>query len=182
MRKLFLILMILGGLVTFSSAKKIKNSFKVDKENRISKKDSSLIQGLEVNLGDSLTDTRPDRALVDSLITDEELKKLKETGFAGYDKEPNSNLESFLLVNPTALLITGYEVRIDYLDMQGRMLHSRVIKETCYVPPGETRRFDIKTWDRQHTYYYYLGNEPKKVATPFQVKFYPQKIWIQQEN
>lgn len=98
---------------------------------------------------------------------------LKGCSFAGYDKEANSNKESFLIVNSTDHEILGFCVRIDYLDMKGRMLHSRIVEEKCDVPPHEARRIDIKSWDTQHTYYYYLGNEPKRVATPFQVSFTP---------
>lgn len=116
------------------------------------------------------------------LITSEEYKEickeLEEVNFAGYDKEVNSSIESFIIVNPTRQDILGFNLRIVYLDMQGRMLHSRDVSRECEIPAGESRRFDISVWDKQHVYYYHLGNQPKKIATPFQVKFQPLDFWI----
>lgn len=152
----------------FADARKVKNSFRVDKERKTSKRTTPVIEGMEICIADSIGESF-DREIYG---------KLEKCSFAGYDKEPNSNIESFILINESPYLITGYNLRIDYLDMQGRMLHSRTVKEPCYVPGGETRRFDIKSWDTQHTYYYYLGNEPRKVATPFQVTFTPLSFWV----
>ena len=157
----FFILSLLLGFVYFQpvSAKKIKNTFIISKETRKSEKP---FEGTQISLSDSVTS----------------VDKLKRISFVGYEKEPNSTRESFILVNPTDENIIGFEVKIDYLDMQGRMFHSQIIKKECSVPHGESRKFDFPSWDSQRTYYYYLGNEPKKVATPFQVKFHPLSFWI----
>lgn len=171
MRKLIILLSALIILCPLGEAKKIRNSFRIDKTED-SGKDVTKIGGVPFVLADTMYCSQGDH---DSILI-----SLKEVVFAGYDKEPNSSLESFILVNPSKHAITGYEVRIDYLDMQGRMLHSRTVKNSCMVPAGETRRFDLKSWDPQHTYYYYLGNEPKRVATPFKVAFYPLTIWIEE--
>lgn len=154
-------------------AKKIKNTLRIDKEKSGVKDKRLKLKGKCVNFSDSSTLLLSS----DSLL----FKELNLVGFSGYDKEPNSNKESFILVNPSRNCITGFSVRIDYLDMKGRMLHSRELTEQCLVPPGETRRLDTKSWDIQHTYYYYLGNEPKRVATPFQVVFTPLSFWISQQ-
>lgn len=165
---IFLLFIFISGAIPSSDshAKKIKNSFKIEKESKTLPIKDKEMQGIKINLSDTLKTDYP------------EISRFREIKFAGYDKEPNSNRESFLIINPTESLLTGFEVRIDYLDMKGRMLHSRNITEGCDVPPGETRRLDITSWDTQHTYYYYLGNEPKKVATPFQVSFTPINFWI----
>ena len=156
-------------------AKKIKNSFKIEKETKGTRFDSNLInlEDDEINLTDSVI-------LRDSGLTDviEELLKCK---FAGYDKELNSNIESFIIVNSGGRWIKGFKIRIDYLDMTDRMLHSRVISQSVEVPPGESRRVDLKSWDSQHTYYYYLGNEPRRVASPFKVAISPLSFWIAKE-
>lgn len=135
-------------------AKKIRNSFKIENKKSLDSSHSSKKnpEGVETNL--------------------------PECSFSGYDKEVSSNIESFILTNPTDKFITGFNVVIEYLDMQGRMFHSREITESCHVPPGESRRIDIPGWDKQHTYYYYLGNEPRRVATPFKVVFHPKSFWI----
>lgn len=159
---------------SFTQAKKIKHSFSIEKskdnDSKSAHKRGLPFIGREINLTDSSDPASPLHSAL--------LEQLKECSFAGYDKEPNSNIESFIFINSSHSMITGYRVRIDYLDMKGRMLHSREIKDTCSVPPNQTRRFDIKSWDKQHTYYYYLGNRPKRVATPFQVKFTPFSFWV----
>lgn len=163
-----LVVLILGGSAGNIYAKKIKNTLIIEKENKKLKSSIPEFEGTEILLRDSLPSSE------DSEIT----STLKKVSFVGFDKELNSNWESFMIVNPTEYELTGFEIKVEYLDMKGRMFHGRIIKETCDIPPGETRRIDIKTWDTQHTYYYYLGNEPKKVATPFKVKFYPIALWI----
>ena len=144
------------------SARKIKSSLKVEKEATKSQKTENLT-GIEVLMSDSVC------AEIDRKVYDE----LRHVTFAGYDKEPNSSRESFIVVNPTSQELLGFEVKINYLDMQGRMLHSQIVSKMVEVPAGESRKVDNPSWDTQHTYYYHLGNEPKKVATPFQVIFIP---------
>lgn len=154
----------------FTYARKVKNSFTIEKEYKRSKRDKQEIQGKLILYSDSVKNFNGNTGNLKNLFLD--------ISFAGYEKEISSNKESFILVNSSDVGITGFEVKIDYLDMQDRMLHSRIIKEACFVPPGETRRFDIDSWDLQHTYYYYLGNQPKKVATPYKVVFNTKAIWI----
>lgn len=166
----YFIFLLIGLTVLTIEGKKVKNSLKIEKESKVNKSESQ-ISGREIILADTLSSTPAFEDLI---------KNLTMISFSGYDKEPNSNLESFFIVNPSGKTITGMEVRIDYLDMQNRMIHSRTIKDNCYVPAGETRRFDFKSWDTQHTYYYYLGNEPKRVATPFKVKIKPISYWIEE--
>lgn len=163
----FLVL-ILGSTCEID-ARKVKNTLRIEKDKAAVEAAKQEFEGKMIILSDSLS--------VDPLA----LSHLKNVKFAGYEKEPNAAVESFILINPTEKHLTGYEVKIDYLDMKGRMLHSRTLKQRCIVPGGETRKIDINSWDKQHTYYYYLGNEPKRVATPYQVKFTPLALWIKDE-
>ncbi|MCH5224655.1 MAG: hypothetical protein J1D77_01600 [Muribaculaceae bacterium] len=169
---------LLVACLLFSSqqleAKKIKHSFTIAKEKKGVTKKNVEMTGCPISMADSLAANNESVHNTSTQIHPD----IFQCGFAGYDKEPNSNIESFILINKSGNTITGYEVRIDYLDMQGRMLHSRVVKEPCEVPPHETRRLDIKSWDTQRTYYYYLGNAPRKVATPYQVNFTPLTFWV----
>ena len=159
---IFLSLIFLALGVNLSEGKKIKYSFNKEKENIKTKK---------LKPDDDETENI---IMADTAILVENGKEdLLRINFAGYEKEANSNKESFIIVNPTGFVIKGYEVKIDYLDLQGRMLHSQTIRKKCKVPPGESRKLDIPSWDTQHTYFYYLGNEPKKVATPYKVKIIP---------
>lgn len=167
-------------------ARKVKHSFSVGKESKAKSEKSPRISGREIILADSLSIDSPSSDFGSTAVQlpiDSEkyalIDALKNCSFSGYDKEANSNVESFILMNPTDDTITGFCVKIDYLDMQGRMLHSRILSHPCHVPPDENRRIDVKSWDTQHTYYFHLGNEPLRVATPFQVKFTPLSFWVE---
>lgn len=183
-KKLILLFSLIFILAGVCEAKKIKHSFKIEKEqkNAGKKNTEEIKKGKAINLKDSLIfNSAITESVVDTIsgLEINLLQDLKKCLFAGFDKEVNSSKESFILKNDSQQKIIGFIVRIDYLDMKGRMLHSRTIEEEGEVPPGETRRFDIRSWDIQHTYYYYRGNEPKKVATPFDVKFTPEVFFIE---
>lgn len=155
-------------------AKKIKQSLRIDKEKAAAlkgKEDAAEPEGLKI---DALV---PDSLLLcdGSVIAFDP----DDVTFAGYDKQASASTEDFLLVNNTGATITGISIRIDYADMSDRMLHSRTVTTQCHVPPGETRKIEIKTWDRQHSYYYYLGNEPRRVATPYKVAITPLYLWLE---
>lgn len=97
---------------------------------------------------------------------------------SGYEKPLRSSTETMLV---TSLLdsatVAEINVRLDYTDTQGRMLHSREVTLTVDIPPGETRQAAFPSWDRQHTYYYRLNQAPQRAqGTPFDVKATP--LWI----
>lgn len=180
MKKLLLIFSIMGLCLALSSsmeAKRVKHSLKIDKKKENNDKGARTMEGADI--------TGTEIMLTDSLeivYGDDNLSKLREISFAGYDKEINSNKESFIIVNSSDYNLTGYKVRIDYIDLQDRMFHTRIVDSPIFVPARENRHIDIKSWDLQHTYYYYLGNEPKKVATPFKVKFTPLSFRIEKSD
>ena len=163
---LFTVLSVWVGSPSTALGKKIKTTFKIEKPSKDKNNTTGLkskIEGKEIILTDSLL-----------------LIENKFCNFSGYDKEAGSNNESFILTNSGNSTLSGFKVKIDYLDLQKRMLHSREVIKPCLIPPGESRRIDIKSWDTQHVYYYYLGNEPRRVATPYMVEFHPMSIWIQE--
>lgn len=96
---------------------------------------------------------------------------LDSIGLYGYDKPQKANKETFFLKNGTSFSIGKAMVEIEYLDMQSRQLHVRRYEVDIEIPPGQTRKIDIPTWDRQQSFYYYLSAKPKKVsATPYKIK------------
>lgn len=164
--KIWICIFLFFPVLQSAEGKKIKNSFKIEKSDKTkSKSQMSGFPGKEISF-------------IDTLSNRQDLKELEKCGFAGYEKEAHSNKESFILINGSDKTILAFKLRIDYLDIKDRMLHAREVQQMCVVPPGETRRFDIKSWDTQHTYYYYLGNEPKKVAIPYKVSISPISLWI----
>ncbi|MCH5236581.1 MAG: hypothetical protein J1E95_02140 [Muribaculaceae bacterium] len=161
---LILLLVAFTGSITLS-AKKIKSTFRIEKEN-IKNKDN--VKAAESDIRFDLQDTESPDSLKHFF---------SEISFAGYEKEISSSVESFLVINGSDKDLSAITVRIDYFDLQGRMIHSRDYTVRSVVPAGQTRKIDIPSWDRQRTYYYYLGNEPKKVATPYKVTITPVTYW-----
>lgn len=160
----------LGGGVLMHG-RKVKTSYKVEKPRKEVTRPVKISEGVEITSENS-----------DKVFPGLEWNELlKNVGFSGYDKEVNSNQESFIVTNGSPWELTGFRVNIEYQDLKGRMLHSRLLTVPCDTPSGESRKLDISAWDTQHTYYYYLGNEPKKVATPFKVVFHPEAFWVKIE-
>ncbi|MDE5871166.1 MAG: hypothetical protein K2H22_04360 [Muribaculaceae bacterium] len=90
--------------------------------------------------------------------------------FYGFDKTITSNIESFFISNGLDEAIGEMEIVITYVDMKGRQLHKRKVSLECDLPSGETRRYDIKSWDTQKSFYYHKSVRPKRQATPFDVR------------
>lgn len=102
--------------------------------------------------------------------------------FAGFDKQLASSTESFHISNHTDSLIRQLEVSITYLDDKGRMLHKRTETLNVIIPPGETRKVDIKSFDKQHSFYYVLSNRPSRPAIPFEVSIILKSLFLQPQQ
>ena len=99
--------------------------------------------------------------------------------FYGFDKTVSSNIESFFISNGLDREISGLDIIITYTDMKGRQLHKRSAHLDCNVPPGETKRHDIKSWDTQKSFYFHKSVRPKRQATPFDVKLRLLSVTLQ---
>lgn len=97
-------------------------------------------------------------------------KILPSIRFYGFDKTVGSSLESFFISNNLDDEIRGMDIQITYFDMQGRQLHKRNAHIDIIIPPHETMRTDIKSWDTQKSFYFHQSTKPKRQATPFDVK------------
>lgn len=102
---------------------------------------------------------------MDSIISDSSMIEI-----AGYDKPLPSHKETFFVTNNYNRSIKSLTVELNYYDMQSRQLHSAVHTISCEIPAGETRQVQIKSWDVQCGFYYYLSSKPRRQATPFFVK------------
>lgn len=95
---------------------------------------------------------------------------LSQVRITGFDKRAESSSESFFITNTTDRRLVEVDLVIEYLDMTGRQLHKRRHTLPCDVPPGETRRADIPSFDRQKLFYYCKTPAPaRRQATPFRV-------------
>lgn len=91
--------------------------------------------------------------------------------FYGFDKTVTSAFESFFIVNGSDSTVSSISVDISYLDMKGRQLHRRTVSFECDIPPRQTRRQDVRTWDIQKSFYFHQSVKPHRQATPFKVHF-----------
>ncbi|MDE6578040.1 MAG: hypothetical protein K2J82_06835 [Muribaculaceae bacterium] len=175
------ILFLLLLAIPFSvSSKRVKQTLKIETTKLKDKnKKEKVSEDSESKSAKTLIKIQADS--VRQFKTDDSLASFNPQNitFAGYDKQVSSRRESFHIVNSSSFTLRKALLKINYLDMQGRMLHSRTATVNCYIPAGETRKVDIPTWDTQFTFYYYLSNEPRRVATPYKVELRPIAFWIE---
>lgn len=105
-----------------------------------------------------ITCNDPDSLLLDSVV------------YRGFDKPSSADMESFIVTNRTSRSLSGFSVEITYLSSDGEMLHRRTVEQPLYIPPGESRKCDVRSFDRNHSFYYHLSNGGRSGAAPFQVK------------
>lgn len=161
---------------SFLGARKIKQSLKINKEKttKAAKNDKFSPVSRELSAEETMyiwvADNKQAVFCPDSI------------SFAGYEKEANANSETFLIVNNSDITLSGFKIKIIYSDLKDRMLHSRTLRHDCIVPSKETRKVYISSWDKQKSYFYYLGNEPKKVATPYKVEIIPLAFFTEDQR
>lgn len=103
---------------------------------------------------------------------------------SGFEKILRSKKESMFLTNNTADTIYRLTITLNYNDINRRQLHSRRESIDILLPPGETRKHDLQSFDRQGTFYYYLSRPPRSnsQATPFRVATRVDSISIHPAN
>ncbi|MDE7421376.1 MAG: hypothetical protein K2N35_14350 [Muribaculaceae bacterium] len=154
MKTLYLFLFAIIFSIPTLNARKIKTKHTLPKQSELS---------IKADVPDSILSLSSD-----SLIFVEKIRP--SIRFYGFDKTVTSNLESFFISNALDSEISGMEIQLTYFDMKGRQLHKRTATLNVKVPPHETLRTDIKTWDTQKSFYYHKSAKPKRQATPFSVK------------
>lgn len=89
---------------------------------------------------------------------------------SGYDKPLNSRKESLFVSNKLPCEIVGLNIRLTYSDMSGRTLHETIREIRADIPSGTTRRIEFPSWDKQNSFYYYGGRQPRVAnVTPYKV-------------
>lgn len=87
-----------------------------------------------------------------------------------YDKTVDANEETFFVTNRSRRRLLGMKLELKYLTEDGSELHRRVCDISCNVPSGETRRVDIRSWDRQNSFRYIGSRLPRRrEAIPYKV-------------
>lgn len=95
---------------------------------------------------------------------------IEQAQITGFDKRAEAVVESFFVTNTTDRRLVGMDFTLTYYTLDNRMLHSRHVEIDCDIPAGETRKFDIKSFDRQKSFYYHKSQAPaRRQATPFRI-------------
>lgn len=98
---------------------------------------------------------------------------------SGFDKKNSSSKESFFITNRSGYSVERIFLTFTYLTSDGRMLHKRAIELDMEIPPGETRKTDIPSFDTQKSFHYIHSPAPtRKPSTPFSVTIVPDSIRI----
>lgn len=89
----------------------------------------------------------------------------------GFEKPIRSMRESMTIHNNTSRTVEAVELDLVYTDTGGRMIHRARHTVSAAVPPGESRRIDVPTFDSSATFYYRHSKRPRYTshATPFDV-------------
>lgn len=91
----------------------------------------------------------------------------------GYEKPLRSARETLLVhAASEAPAINAILLRIEYIDMTGRQLHSREVAVPTDVAAGQTRMLTFRSWDVNKVFYYHLNRPPRTSAqgTPYTVR------------
>jgi hypothetical protein len=140
--------------------------------------------------------------------TDTIVNPTTQITFYGYEKALSSNYETLFITNNTDSTITYLTFTITYLDTSSRAIHTRQITPTksthsqskratatsgtatttsnanatnnanFIIPPHSTRRLDISSWDKQKSYYYIKGKQPRTSATPYSITIHPDTLLL----
>lgn len=158
--KSLLIYLLVGCGVDNTAAKKVKLNLKA--ESYVEKSSSAKKSKLQ-----------PQYHQLDSIKLNEVKPLIK---FYGFDKNASSSDETFFIVNNSDIDVKKLDVTIIYSDMQNRMLHRREETIDQDIPANETRMVSIRSFERQHSLYYYKSKPPRKGGMPFKVEIFIRSV------
>lgn len=98
--------------------------------------------------------------------------------FCGYEKSLRATSETLFIQNLSDSTILRTVFTIRYYDTSDRLIHSRPVSRYVNIPPRETRRIDIPSWDKQQSYFFLNGPQPRKSATPYTVRISSDSVFI----
>lgn len=101
-----------------------------------------------------------------------EFEKVKQgLTFMAYDKKASSDRETFFVDNGSKVGLSAIEVEISYFNLDGKLIHKRVVEVRQDFPALETRKVDITSWDRQKSFHYINSVPSNKGSAPYTVRF-----------
>lgn len=120
----------------------------------------------------------PEKSVTDTTALTGEPSLIAAIRCFGYDKPLSADKESFFISSSlSADTIASVLLEIRYLSTSGQQLHKEECQHDIVLPPGETRRVELRSWDPTHTFYYYR-TPPRKPEryTPYKVVITPVKV------
>lgn len=103
---------------------------------------------------------------------------LSQISYHGYDKPAPSDVETFFISNSTDRTLVSVGLYIIYMDLSGKQINKRFVKADCDIPSGETRLISIRSWDKQHSFYYFESQKPRRTAHPYKVRLDPVSAYL----
>ncbi len=91
---------------------------------------------------------------------------------SGYKKTLNDAYESFFVDNKTPFRLSKLTVKFYYINAEtGQKIHEETYDVPCDIPSGEMRQLTVRSFDRQHSFYYVDSRQPRRPATPYRIKY-----------
>lgn len=150
-------IMLIMSATIFCGGKKLKTTVKVSQESKKT----------EIPAGTFTVSEKQDNGY-----------SLSQFIITGYDKPASSEQESFFLTNDTDRTLTRINLNIEYLTPDSVAMHRRFLPLNCDIPAGETRKIDIKSWDRQKSFHYYKSRTSRRATTPYIVRITPTAAYL----
>lgn len=119
-----------------------------------------------VEMIESIATISDSTSINNGLVFDSKVISIK-----GFDKRANENKETFFVTNNSTFDISRLQIKLRYTDINDNMLHERTEIINCEIPSNSTRQVEIKSFDSQRSFYYYLSPKPKQQRTPFKASF-----------
>ena len=115
--------------------------------------------------------TRSDIDRLERVVSSDSIAYADRISLSGYDKTLYDRNETFYVSNGTPFRISRIVVKMVYTNLSGEMLHEQTYDIECDIPAGETRQLSVRSFDTQHTHYYYKSRKPRRSAIPYKVEY-----------
>ena len=87
-------------------------------------------------------------------------------------KTVNDAFESFFVDNQTPFLISHLTLKFQYTNaLTGQIIKEATYEVPCDIPSGQMRQLSIRTFDKQHSFYYANSRKPNRPATPYSISY-----------
>lgn len=91
---------------------------------------------------------------------------------SGYKKTLTDAYESFFVDNQTPFHLSSLTVTFHYTNAEtGQVFKECTYEVPCDIPSGQMRQLSVRSFDRQHSFYYSGSRAPRRPATAYTIKY-----------